>query len=117
MSNYIPNGEKKNRMFTKRVRNLVHALQNDFSGEKIAALAEKVREAKMGVFKCRYAEFAEPHTFSPEDMAANNEQVHLWISMSTADIIELCQSKCREDPAPGCVNAPDPNPDALSDSN
>jgi hypothetical protein len=91
---YIANHEKKNRIFAKRERALAHAIKHRFSGRKISIAAEKLREAKIAVFKCRFASSTlhEPHTFSAEAIAASNKHVQSWISMSTADIIAMYRS-------------------------
>jgi len=95
MTAYIANHEKKNRLFAKRDRELIHAIKNGFSSKKIGLAAEKVRKAKMAVFKCRFAKSTvlQPYTFSPEEVAANDKQVRDWLSMSTADIIERYRTK------------------------
>jgi hypothetical protein len=91
MTAYVANHEKKNRQFAKRERELIHAIRNGFSCTKIGVAAENVRKAKFAVFKCRFAKSTvrQPHTFSPEEMAANDEQIRKWLSMSTADIVEM----------------------------
>jgi hypothetical protein len=90
MTAYIANHEKKNRIFAKRERVLVHAIKNGYSTEKIAIAAEKLRGAKMAVFKCRFARSTvrQPHTFAPEELAFHDGQVQQWLSISTAEIIE-----------------------------
>ncbi len=89
MTAYVANHEKKNRIFAKRERGLTHAIKNGFPEEKLIIAAEKVRAAKMSVFKCQFAKSTvlQAHKFSPEKMAANNKSIQRWLSMSTADII------------------------------
>jgi len=84
MTAYVANHEKKNRIFAKREQELLHV-----SDEKIAVAAEKVREAKMNVFKCRFSKSSphQPHTFLPEQAAADDQKIQQWLLMSTADII------------------------------
>ena len=95
MTAYVANHEKKNRLFAKRERELIHALKHSFSDDKTAAAAERLRDAKMGAFKCQFARFTahQPHTLSPQEMAADNEQVRKWLLKSTADIIETYRKK------------------------
>jgi hypothetical protein len=109
MPAYIANHEKKNRIFAKRERELIHAIKNGFPGERISIAAEKVREAKMSVFKCLFAKSTsrQPHTFSPEELASTNGQVQKWLLMTTADIIELYR---RTVAASVAVDSPSPNP-------
>ena len=99
MAGYVPNYQKKNRLFAKRERELVHALRNRFSIRKIDLAAEKLRMAKIAVFKSRFARGTalQPHTFSPEEMAARDEQVRKWLSMSTADIIDRYRLEVSQD--------------------
>jgi len=91
MTAYVANHEKKNRLFAKRVRELVHSLKNNYSSEKVSIAAEKVRDAKMAAFKCVFAKSTvhHQHTFSPEIMAASDPEIQKWISLSTADIVEM----------------------------
>jgi|GEM_PF-3807768 len=67
----------------------MHAIKNDFPEKKLAIAAEKVRAAKMSVFKCQFAKSTvhQPHKFSPEEMAANDKRIQRWLSMSTVDIV------------------------------
>ncbi len=91
MTAYIANHEKKKRILSKRERELIHAIKNCLPLERISIAAERVREAKMNVFKCDFAKSTEvqPHTFSPEEMAASNEQVRNWLYAPTDDIVEM----------------------------
>jgi uncharacterized protein YecE (DUF72 family) len=95
MPAYIANHEKKNRIFAKRERELIHAVKNDLPSKEVSSRAESVREAKMSVFKCRFAKSTslQPHAFSPEELAAVDEEVRKWWSMSTAEIIEMYRPK------------------------
>ena len=97
MAGIIPHHDQKNRIFAKRERALIHAIKNELSREKVAAAAERLREAKMAVFKCRFALYTtrEPHTFSAEEMAVSNKQVRKWISMRTTDIIEMYHPRAK----------------------
>ncbi len=56
MTNYVPDYKKKIRILEKRERELHHALKNEFSIQKIAAVAEKVRIAKLNMYKARLAQ-------------------------------------------------------------
>lgn len=95
MTAYIANHQKKNRIFAKRVRELVHAIKNGYSSEKLAVAAERVREAKMNVFKCRFAKstVSQAHNFSPAELAAGDAKIREWLTMSTAEIIEKHRPK------------------------
>ena len=91
MTAYIANHEKKNRIFAKRERELLHAIKHSFPDEKLWVAAEKLRSAKIAVFKCRFTKNSEnqPYQFAPEEMAAHNRQVQLWLSYSADEIINL----------------------------
>jgi hypothetical protein len=90
MPAYIANHEKKKRILAKRERELIHAIKHDLPIERISFAAERIREAKMNVFKCDFSKSTEvqPHNFSPEEMAASNELVREWLHASTDDIID-----------------------------
>jgi hypothetical protein len=88
---YIANHEKKFRIFAKRERELLHAIKHDYSVEKIVIAAEKLRFAKLGVFKCRFSMNSprQPHEFNATEVATHNQQVHRWLSMSAEEIVDL----------------------------
>lgn len=67
----------------------MHAIKNGFPEKKLVIAAEKVRAAKMNVFKCQFAKSTvhQAYKFSPEEMAANDKRIQRWLSMSTTDII------------------------------
>jgi hypothetical protein len=90
MSTYLPNHQKKNRIFAKRERELRHAIKLELPLAKVHQLAEKVREAKIGVFKCRYAHSGsnQPHTFDPEQFAELDAEAYRWLTMTTEDVVE-----------------------------
>jgi hypothetical protein len=91
MTAYIANHEKKNRIFAKRERELRHAIKHGFPPEKLMVAAERVRAAKIAVFKCRFSKDSEnqPHNFSPEEIAVHDRQVQLWLARSADEIIEV----------------------------
>jgi hypothetical protein len=91
MTAYIANHEKKNRIFAKRERELCHAIKHSFPEERLLVAAEKLRSAKVAVFKCRFTKNSEnqPYQFAPEEMAAHDRQVQLWLSYSANEIVNL----------------------------
>ena len=119
MASNVPHHDQKNRIFAKRERALIHAIKNGFSSEKIAAAAERLRAAKIAVFKCRFALYTirEPHTFSAEEMAIRDKQVRNWISMQTTDIIEMYRPRAKPPGGVPVSNPPVPKPDGNSESN
>ena len=95
MTAYVANHEKKKRIFAKREQEMLHALKHDLSLEKLLVAAEKLRAAKIGVFKCRFSKNSEkqPHSVSPEEMAAHNDEVKLWLEISVDDIVDLYRAR------------------------
>ena len=91
MTSYVANHEKKNRIFAKRQRELLHAIKHEVPAERLLIAAERLRAAKIGVFKCRYSKSSEkqPHSFSPEADAAHNKQLQRWLSMSADEIVGM----------------------------
>jgi hypothetical protein len=94
MTAYIANHEKKRRIFAKREREMRHAIKHVAPAEKLRVAAEKLRAAKIGVFKCRYTMNSEnqPHDFSPEEAAVHDDEVRRWMSMSAEEIVEMYRS-------------------------
>lgn len=95
MTAYIANHEKKHRIFAKRERELLHAIKHSFTEEKLLLTAEKLRAAKVSVFKCSFSKNSinQPHNFSPEEIAADNKQLELWLSMSSEEIVSMYRPK------------------------
>jgi hypothetical protein len=95
MAGYLPNYQKKNRIFAKREQELLHAIKHGCPPEKLLKLVEKLRAAKIAVFKSRFAEatLMEPHKFDPHDIASHNRQVQRWISMTADEIVDLYRPK------------------------
>jgi hypothetical protein len=91
MTAYIANHEKKKRIFAKRERELVHAIRRQFAVEKLMVAAEKLRSAKIGVAKCRFAKHSEkqPYNFSAEETALRDKELQLWLTMSADEIVHL----------------------------
>ena len=89
MTAYIANHEKKNRLFAKRERELLHAIKHEFSNARLEAAAERLRAAKLAVFKCRFTmnSVRQPHAFSPQQLATCDQRIRLWLAMSTEEII------------------------------
>jgi hypothetical protein len=84
MTAYIANHQKKKRIFAKREQELEHAIKNNLSLEKIIRAAEKLREAKLNVFKCEFSKDSvlPAHCYVPKDEAK------VWENYSVDEIIE-----------------------------
>jgi hypothetical protein len=91
MTAYIANHEKKKQCFAKRERELRHLIKHSAPAEKQRVAAERLRAAKMGVFKCRYAMTSEnmPHSFSPEAEALSDDEVRQWLEIMADQILEM----------------------------
>jgi len=84
MSGYIPNHQKKKKLFEKREHELMHAIKNKYSTEKIMNAAEHVREAKLQVFKSQFAE----NSTLPLNKYEPNEKAKQWQEIPLVSIIE-----------------------------
>ncbi len=78
MSNYIPNKQKKNKIFHKREVELRHAIKHDAGADKIEKAATQSREAKLAAIKAQYAE-----TRSTEKGRLSRK----WESMTNDEIV------------------------------
>ena len=89
MTGYWANYQKKNRLFRLRERALRDAIRNDYGLEKVLKAAERLREAKIAVFKSRLSEklVLPAQLFSLEDIAKKDKAVSKWISMTTEEIV------------------------------
>jgi len=55
MTAYVANYLKRKRIFKKREDELLHAIRHEHPPEKLAKAAEKLREARMHVFKAKFS--------------------------------------------------------------
>ena len=79
MSNYIPNKQKKNKIFHKREAELRHAIKHQFDLPKIEKAATAVREAKLAAVKAHFVE-----TRSPD----KGRLLKKWSEMTVDEIVE-----------------------------
>jgi hypothetical protein len=81
--------EEKKLLFAKRERELNHAIKHGFSDAKLRVAAEKLRAARLGMFKCQFTLRSgdQPYTFSAEAMAQRNADIRAWLSMSAEEIV------------------------------
>ena len=91
MTAYIVNHRKKKVILEKRVASLKHAVKNSFSSEKIEKEAEKVRAAKLAIFKMEFSKSSTlpAHSYVPEGEAL------IWQRMTVAEILaeyKLCEN-------------------------
>ena len=84
MAGYVPNHQKKKRLFEKREKELIHAINNEFSTEKVIKAAEHLREAKLQIFKSQFAE----KTSLPLNIYEPNDKAKEWQEMAVESIIE-----------------------------
>lgn len=90
MTAYVANHEKKNRIFVQREQQLRHAIAHSLPAEKLLIAAEKLRAAKIAVYKCRFAKNSpnQPHSFKPEEAAKHDKNLEHWPSMTAAEIVD-----------------------------
>jgi hypothetical protein len=83
MTAYIADHGKKKSILEKRVKGLQHALKNEYSREKIEKEAERVRAAKLAVFKMEFSRgsILPAHDYEPTEKALE------WEGKSIEDII------------------------------
>jgi len=91
MTAYIVNHRKKKAILEKRVAGLQHAVKNSFSREKIEKEVEKVRAAKLAIFKMEFSKNTTlpAHSYEPQGEAL------VWESMAVEDILseyKLCET-------------------------
>lgn len=79
MSNYIPNKQKKNKVFHKREVELRHAIKHQFDSEKVDKAAEAVRDAKLAAIKAQFDETRNPNEYRLR---------RKWKEMTIGQIIE-----------------------------
>ena len=89
MTAYLANHQKKVNIFKKRVQELEHALKHDFSQEKIVKAAEKVREARLKVFKARFSQYS----ILPASKWQPDEEATRWQEMDVQEIVQKCTAK------------------------
>ena len=97
MTAYIASHEKKNRIFAKREREMLHAIKHGFPAEKLALVADKLRVAKINVFKCRFSKNSakQPHNFSAAELAEYDKQVRRWLSMTSEEIVDVYRPRVK----------------------
>jgi len=85
MTAYLANHQKKQRIFKKRERELIHALKNGHSDEKIEKAVEKLRTAKLNTFKSNFS----ANSVLPAEYYEPTNEAKIWESYSVEEIIEL----------------------------
>ncbi len=89
MTAYVANHQKKKRILLKRENELKHALKHGFSSEKQIQIAEKLRLARLAIFKSDYSRLSilPAHTYKPDEEALK------WITMPIDEIIKIYQDE------------------------
>jgi len=84
MTAYVANHQKKKRIFEKREQELRHLIKHGSSYEKIAKAAEKLRAARLAIFKSEYSRLSilPAHTYEP------GVEARQWEIISTDEIVE-----------------------------
>lgn len=84
MTGYVPNHQKAKRVFAKREAELRHAIKNDYHHAKIVRAAERVREARIKVFKAVFSQYS----VLPASAYEPDEKARRWLSRPVDEIIE-----------------------------
>lgn len=84
MTAYVPYHEKKAHILVKREQELLHAIKNNYSKEKLEKCVEKLGMAKLSLLKARFAQnnSLPPHSYFPD------EQAKRWGTMSIGEILQ-----------------------------
>jgi len=89
MTCYLANHQKAKRVFEKQEVKLAHAIKHDFSHEKIVELAEKLRNAKLKVFKAKFSQ----NSVLPSSNWEPDEKSKVWLLKPVEEIIEEYRNK------------------------
>lgn len=95
MTAYIASHEKKNRIFAKRERELIHAIKHQLPDKKLLGLAEKMKLAKLSAIKCRFMKNSskQPYLFSLTETASKDKGLEHWLSVSLEELVESYRRK------------------------
>ena len=88
MTNYVPDHNKKIRILEKRERELLHAIKNEFGVEKIKKAAERVRDAKLSVYKSKLAQIPPVEGRWERREAMWKKKTSEWQSISVLEIVD-----------------------------
>jgi len=82
---YVPNHEKKLRLLAKREGELRRAIDAESTTEKLEKCADRVRAARLAVFKMKFSKNSvlPAHSYQPDQEALK------WISMKSSEIVEI----------------------------
>ncbi len=89
MTAYIANHQKKKNIFLKREQELLHAIKHGFTKQKLEKAAEKLREAKLGVFKSEFSK----RSVLPASSYEPDEKAKEWEVISVDEIIKQYRQK------------------------
>ena len=88
MSSYVPDHRKKFRILEKRERELLHAINNEFGVDKIEKAAERVRDAKLNVYKSKLAQIPPVEGRWERREAMWKKKTSEWQSVSVVEIVD-----------------------------
>jgi hypothetical protein len=88
MSSYVPDHRKKFRILEKRERELLHAINNEFGVDKIEKAAERVRDAKLNVYKSKLAQIPPVEGRWERREAMWKKKTLEWQSVSVVEIVD-----------------------------
>ena len=89
MTAYVADHLKKKAILNKRVAGLQHAVKNGYPNEKIEKAVEKVRAAKLAIFKMEFSRDSvlPAHAYVPTEKALK------WQQMSIEEIMHEIRIK------------------------
>ena len=87
MTAYIADHRKKKAILKKRLTGLQHAIKNSFPLEKIEKEVEKVRAAKLAIFKM---EFSRDSVLPAHDYEPTTKAIE-WQNKSVEEIVNECK--------------------------
>ena len=93
MTAYVANHLKRKGILEKEEQELEHAIRHEFPMTKLVKAANKVRAAKLNVYKSEYARKTSraPSSYVPDEKAKR------WENYLAEEIIEIYREKLRQE--------------------
>jgi hypothetical protein len=83
MAGYAPNHRKQHKLFQKRARELLHAIDVNVGAEKLREAVENLRHAKLQTFKSHFAQ----KSVLPSTNYTPTKTALLWQSLTQEQIL------------------------------
>lgn len=85
MTAYVADHRKKKAIFAKREQELIHALKNGYSKDRVEKAGEKVRSAQLAIFKMAFSR----DSVLPASSYKPGGEALRWQEMSIQEIIDM----------------------------